>query len=148
MKARTFLLLSLAFSLLQGPFFPVVFSEGILLSMFASYYSHGGLVYHSAKRIIPFLFLSGIFFDFFQNQQIGVTPLIFIIFGGCLFVFKEQFPWNKPVFLALPVILINLVRGQIVFGIIPVFSAVAAALFTIGVSMFITRSYEGRIGIK
>lgn len=111
MKARTFLLLSLFFGLLQGPFLPPVFSEGILLPFFVPH--------QPTEKLWPSLFLSGIFFDLFQNQTLGVTSLLFLAFAGLFIFLGDQLNFRKPVFLLISVLAVTILRAKIVFGIFP-----------------------------
>lgn len=111
MKSRTFLLLSLIFALLQGPFLPPVFSEGILLPFFVPH--------QPVKKLLPSLFLSGIFFDLFQNQTLGVTSLLFLAFAGLFIFLGNQLNFRKPVFLLISILAVNLLRAKIVFGTFP-----------------------------
>lgn len=111
MRARTFLLLSLVFSILQGPLLPPVFSEGILLLLFVPY--------QPARKLLPALFLSGVFFDLFQSQTLGVTSLLFLFFAGLFIFLGDQLNLRKPVFLLIFVLAVTLLRAKIVFGTFP-----------------------------
>lgn len=108
MSRRITLLLSLILSLFQGSLLPPVFSEGILFLFFlwANEFTHG----------IVTLFLVGIIFDLIQNETIGVTSLIFTLGAGILMFLKSHIPLNKPLFLALVAVGINLIREKFVFG--------------------------------
>lgn len=111
MRARIFLLLSFIFALVQGPFLPPVFSEGILLPLFVPH--------QPVKKLLPALLLSGIFFDLFQAQRLGVTSLLFLFFAALFFVLKNQVDFGKPIFFVIAFLVIDFLRAKLVFGMFP-----------------------------
>lgn len=140
MKSRTFLLLSLIFSLLQGPFLPAVFAEGILFSLFVPS--------HSGRRFLPFLFLSGVIFDLFQGRALGVTSLLFISTGTFLSLEKEQVSFNRPLFIGSLAFILNIIRGKLIFGIIPWPEASLAGLIAVLIYIFVSGPIEGKLKIR
>lgn len=107
MRIRTILLLSLLFSLLQGPFLPPVFLEGLLVVLILS----SGI----SNKVIMQLFLSGLIFDLVQSTQLGATSAVFIAIGLLLYLFREAIPFQRPGFAAVLSFVILLVRGKILF---------------------------------
>lgn len=140
MKGHTFLLLSLILSLLQGPFLPVVFAEGILFFLFVPS--------HSGRRFLPFLFLSGIIFDLVQGHALGITSLLFVSAGMFLYLVKEQFLFNKSLFIGSLVFILNIIRGKLIFGIVPWPEAVLAGLIAVFIHIFISGPFEGKFKIR
>lgn len=108
MKNRVFILLSIIFGLLQGPFLPASFMEGFLAVV---------LICPDAERIptdkIVSLFLGGLLFDLLQGRILGATSLLFLSMLGVLAVVGGLS--KRPSFLALVSLVLVLVRGRILF---------------------------------
>lgn len=129
MKFRIFLLLSLVFGFLQGPFLPPVFAEGFLAVIF--------VLYNPPRRFLPALFLLGFIFDIFQSQTLGISSILFLAFGGLVFLLKNELPLKSPVLAGVLVALINILRAKIVFGILPFPSAIVAGIIAVLVLNFL-----------
>lgn len=140
MRFRTFLLLSLVFSFLQGPFLPPVFAEGFLVVIF--------VLYNPPQRFLPALFLLGFIFDLFQSQTLGVSSILFLAWGGLVFLLKNELPLKSPVLVGILVAVINVLRAKTVFGILPFPSAIVAGIIAILALNFLTRPYEGKMGSR
>ena len=108
MKLRTILLLSLLFSLLQGPFLPPVLLEGLLVVLILS----AGI----SNKVIMQLFLSGLIFDLVQSTQLGITSAIFVAIGLLVSLFREAIPFQRPGFAALLGFVVVVLRGKILFS--------------------------------
>ena len=127
MSTRIFLILTLVFSLLQGSLFPSVFVEGLLVILF--------LFEKGLKRALPFIFLSGIIFDLFQNRTIGQTSLIFVLGGGIMWYLRSYISSQKGIFLMIAVLAINLARTHFVFKS-PLFSFSLVLVAILGLFVF------------
>lgn len=108
MNTRIFLVLTLVFSLLQGPLLPSVFIEGLLVVLF--------LFEKGLKRSIPFIFLAGIIFDLIQSRTIGLTSLIFVLSAGLVWYLRSYISPRRGVFLTLGALAINLARTNFAFN--------------------------------
>lgn len=139
MRGRTFLILSFIFALLQGPLLPPVFSEGILVVLFA--------LYNRPQKFLPALFLGGLVFDLLQGQALGTTSLLFILSSLLLFVLREHLSLKNPVFLGVFTSVVNLIRAKIIFGILPLSSSVAAVLIAIFIFKFFWQPQESEYKI-
>lgn len=139
MKSRTFLLSSLVFSLLQGPFLPPVFIEGLLLVFF--------VFYNQPRKFLPTLFFGGLIFDLLQGQTLGATSLLFVLLSLVFFILKEQLSLKNPIFLGVFVIIVNLIRAKIVFGILPLPSGVLAGFAAVFIFKFFWRPRESEYKI-
>ncbi len=113
MRLRTLLLLSLLFSLLQGPFLPPVFFEGLLLVLILSSGNAG--IAGNANKVMMQLFFSGLIFDLVQSTELGTTSAIFIAVGLLVSLFREAIPFQRPTFAAILSFAVLLVRGKILF---------------------------------
>lgn len=136
MKSSTFLVLSFIFGLLQGPFLPPVFAEGILVVVF--------VLYNPPRRFLPALFLLGFIFDIFQSQTLGVSSILFLAFGSLVFLLKNDLPLKSPVLAGVLVILINILRAKIVFGILSFPSAIIAGIIAVLALNFFIGSFNGK----
>jgi hypothetical protein len=134
MKPRIFLLLSLLFAILQGPFLPAVFSEGILLVLLA--------VYNPPRKFLPVVVFGGLLFDLLQDQTLGVTSLIFVSASGLLFLISKEVSLTNSVLLGVFATIINLVRAKILFGILFLPFALAAGVVTALIFRFIWHPAE------
>lgn len=139
MRARTFLLLSFIFSLLQGPFLPPVFSEGILLVFL--------VIYNRPRKFLPALLLAGLLFDLLQSQTLGATSLIFILASAALFIIKDRVLSKRLVFWGIFAGAVNLVRAKIVFGILPLPPAIVAGVILVLVLKFFWQPQESEYRI-
>ncbi|MDO8503502.1 MAG: hypothetical protein Q7S60_02305 [bacterium] len=108
MRIRTVLLLSLLFALLQGPFLPPVFFEGLLLVLILS----AGV----SNKVMLQLFLSGLVFDFVQSTQLGATSAIFVAIGLLVYLLRTAVPFQRPGFAALLGFAVVILRGKILFS--------------------------------
>lgn len=139
MKSRTFIALSFLFGLLQGPLLPPVFSEGILVVLFA--------LYNRPQKFLPALFLGGLVFDLLQGQALGTTSLLFILSSLLVFVLREHLSLKNPIFLGIFASVVNLIRAKIIFGILPLSSSVVAALIAIFIFKFFWQPQESEYKI-
>lgn len=139
MKSRIFLLLSLVFGFLQGPFLPPVFMEGLLLVFF--------LFYNQPRKFLPTIFLGGLIFDLLQGQTLGTTSLLFVLASSIFFILREQISLKNPVFLGVFVMVVNLIRAKIVFGILPLPSGLLAGFLTILIFKFFWHPRESEYKI-
>ena len=140
MKSRTFLLLCLVFGFIQGPFLPPVFGEGILVALFT--------LYNRPQKFLPAVFLGGLIFDLLQGQALGITSLLFVLTSSFLFVLREQISFKNPVFFGIFAGAVNLIRAKIIFGILSVPSATAAAVAAIFIFKFLWPARGEGITIK
>lgn len=108
MTTRLFLLLSLICGLLQGPFLPGVFFEGLLVILLI--FSRG------LKRSLPFLFLAGILFDLASLRTLGSSSLIFITLGGVSWFLRNHITPERGIFLTASVLAISITRSHFVFN--------------------------------
>ncbi len=125
MKNRFFLLLSVIFAFLQGPFLPPVFVEGILFVLLISADSER----ISTDKLLT-LFVGGLIFDLVQGQVLGVTPLIFGVSALGLTLLKENVLSKSPWILGAVALITDLSRSEIVFGEFLWVSAIICALLT------------------
>ncbi|MDO8452139.1 MAG: hypothetical protein Q7S79_00110 [bacterium] len=127
MNTRIFLILTLVFSLLQGPLLPSVFVEGILIVLF--------LFEKGLKRAMPFIFLAGIIFDLFQSRTIGLTSLIFVLGAGVIWYLRSYISLQRGVFLTLGALSINLARIHFAYHA-PLFSLSPVVVLILGLLIF------------
>lgn len=108
MSNRILFLVTIVVVLLQGPFLPPVFFEGLLVVFILS----SGV---SNKTILQ-LFLSGLIFDLVQSTQLGGTSIIFIAIGFLVNLLREAIPFHRPGFAALVSAAVVLARGMFLFS--------------------------------
>src|SRR3990167_1334869 len=106
MGTKLYLALSVLTALFQGPFLPPVFLEGVLLSVYLA---------QSKPKPLLSIFASGILFDLFQSQHLGITSLIFLTVVLLTSFLEEHIPVYKILKTVFLAVVINLVRSQIVF---------------------------------
>lgn len=108
MSLRIFLLLSLIFAFLQGALLPQVLVEGVLvISLVLS---------TPPQKAFPGLLLGGIIFDLVQNQTLGLTSTIFLVFAFVLVLIKNDVPVQKPLAASTLAVVLTIVRAKLVFG--------------------------------
>lgn len=144
MSGRILFLISIFASLLQGTILPVVFIEGFLVVFFCLTTS---VRIGSTRFGLP-LVLSGIIFDLFQNQKLGVTSLIFLGALGIVFLLKENVSLQKTIALSLFATVIDAVRQKLILGYIDVFPLFFIFIFSFLVFEVVWRpDTSGRIKI-
>ncbi len=116
MSSRIFLVLSLIFSLIQGPFLPLVFAEGMLIVFY--------LWSNNFDKNFVWPFIAGLIFDLIQDQTLGLTSLIFLFTSLFLKQMRGNLPLHRSWILAFVSILVTLIRSQIVLGVVPVVSLI------------------------
>lgn len=127
MNTRIFLILTLVFSLLQGPLLPSVFVEGLLVVLF--------LFEKGLKRAIPFIFLAGFIFDLFQSRTIGLSSLIFVLGAGIIWYLRSYISLQRGVFLTLGVLGLNIARTHFAYNA-PLFSFSLAMVAILSFGVF------------
>lgn len=115
MSGRILFIVSFIFALLQGTIFPLVFVEGFLVVLY--------LATRTVRLGLP-LVASGLIFDLFQNQHLGVTSLIFLGALGIVILAKENVILQRAVVLSLFAVGVNALRSKLLFGYIELFPLV------------------------
>lgn len=113
MKRRLFILLSLGFSILQGPLLPPVFLEGLLLVTLIN--ANGDKDTRIGTNTLAALFVGALMFDLVQDRTLGVTALIF----GAAAVLSHMLGksgFKNPIFWAMGAVGVNIVRSQFLWG--------------------------------
>lgn len=140
MSTRLFLVLTLAFALLQGSLLPTVFAEGLLIVLLV--FSRG------LKRSLPFIFLVGIVFDLFQSRAIGGSSLVFVMLAGASWYLRSYITPEKGLFLTGAVLAINLARNYFVFNSISVLPSIIIALISLGIFNILQPIVSSRRGYE
>jgi len=140
MSVRIFIILSLVFALLQGPFLPPIFVEGILLVMLIYANANTSKMRIDAK-VWAGLFFGGLIFDLLQGRILGVTSLIFGVGAFGL-------NWRNPWILGLVALSLDLARSKLVFGEFLWFPSLVCAVATILLFQFLWRSSDMVIKLR
>lgn len=113
MRNRIFILLSVVFSVLQGPLLPPVFLEGLLLVTLIN--TNGDKDTRIGTNTLVALFVGAIIFDLFQDKTLGLTALVFGVAALLLHTLGKT-GLKNPVFWAVGAVGVNIVRSQILWG--------------------------------
>ncbi len=122
MSSRIFLLLSLIFALVQGPLFPLVFAEGLLIIFY--------LWSNNFDKNLVWPFAAGLIFDLIQDQHLGVTSLIFLITAWSLKNLRGSIPLQKPIVLTAIIAVIYIVRSYLLVGSVSFLSLIILSLIS------------------
>lgn len=144
MKTNLVLAFSVIFALLQGPFLPPVFFEGLLVVLILS----AGIA-SNANKVIMQLFLSGLIFDLIQSTQLGTTSAIFVATGLLLMLLREAIPLQRPGFALLVSLVIVLVRGKFLFSNFFLTEALVSSIIVFLFLNYISRpTHDNRLEIR
>lgn len=144
MKNRLFLLLTLIFTFLQGYLLPPVFFEEILVVIFA--------VSRPLSKSAPLLFIAGMALDLLQNQRLGATSLIFLLFALFVNLSKPQVRFQTKgglLYLLFLVTILDVSRAKIIFSNLFEGAILVSICFAFLIFHFIWQpSTEGGIRIR